>query len=114
MNAPHDWREAAPELLVLLSDTVVQLLGELMPGGFTKEEESVIGFEAACRMTYAVGGTTVYFPSVERLEELAKHQKILESFDGTNVNQVAIDVGLSGRMVYKVLKQQHQKKRAQK
>lgn len=70
-----------------------------------------LNIETALKLGEMFGGSPVYFPILERALIRIRNKAILEEFDGTNHRQLSRKYNLSLRHVYKVLRDEQERRR---
>lgn len=63
----------------------------------------VIGVEAAVKLSEELGGTSFYFPKIDRLLQRVRDKKIRQEFSGYNCRELALKYHLSENWVRKIV-----------
>lgn len=93
----------ANDALWLATDAALELIEELFPGKLTPEEREAIRHDLAYRLTWAIGGLQLYFPTHDAIEAVAVREVIVRDFDGRNASELALRHGISTVAVYRIL-----------
>jgi len=70
-----------------------------------------IGLKNLIKLSESFGGTQIYIPQIAELTKELKYKKILEDYDGDNIQQLAIKYRVSESTVYRVVKDEIAKRR---
>ena len=72
---------------------------------------SAIGLKTLIKLSEHFGGTQIYIPQISELTKELKYKKILEEFDGDNIQQLAIKYRVSESTVYRVVRDEISKRK---
>lgn len=64
---------------------------------------SIIGMEAAEKLSRAMGGLPVYIPKPDSLDRIRRDAKIIAEFNGTNAAHLAIKYKQSERNILRII-----------
>jgi len=77
-----------------------------------RQAAEVIGIEGFIKLSQNLGGIAINIPLQYELVKKVKYRKILEEFDGGDLQELAIKYRTSSSTVYRIVKEKLEKKKA--
>lgn len=96
------WRERATPLLVEVADHAAACLKE--DYGMPPDVADHAGYTIMRRIAEAVGGASVYLPTVDSIARHERDESIWRDFNGANLGDVARKYGITTIHAYRIIK----------
>lgn len=95
----------------ILADLIAILSAVLHKKGHPSEQVNEIAFETAERIRVNWGGLLIYIGKGKGFDIEERDEEIFGKFDGTNVNELAIEYDMSVQHIYRILAKVHASRR---
>lgn len=110
-SPPPGWRTRTPAYLSELADLVAQVLAR--DGDIDAERAELLGYAVMYAYCETFGGVQVYVPKADSLALCEKHAQIWAEFNGKNQAELARKYRISQVHVYRIIKAERARARAQ-